>query len=251
MRTITVTATDSDGAMTSAVRHVVVDPTPPTATIDAPTSSSSVFAGTMVTLSASGASGSYPLTDICTLSGFTFRWSSNVATDAIANPAACGSTTAVFMDTTQPHILSYEIDDPWGEHAYASVQFNVVQPPPNTFSAVTFTMPTANESFTMGPINEAITTTPAAVAPATYTWTATSYAPDVMTMTPIVFATTNISSGAMPSVSWDPSTVSGFVNQTAAGAGMGELIRVEVHVTDANGMSGDGYQYIRWVIIPP
>jgi hypothetical protein len=248
-RTITATATDSDGATTTAVRHLVVDPVPPTTLIDSPTSGSSVYAATPVRLVASQASGTYPSTDICTVSGFKFVWSSSVASDSIANTSACGSTTATFTDTTQPHILTYEVDDPWGEKVFASVQFNVIPLPPNTFASVDFGTPGVNQVFVApAAISESITTTPAATAPATYTWTARSYASDGVT----VYATTTIAmNGATPSVSWNPASVQGFIDPASSQSVTGEKIELDVHVVDATGMSGDGKQFVWWTVTPP
>ena len=140
--TITLTARDSQGATGTASITVIITPkpnTPPTATITAPASGTSVVQGTSVSFAGTGSD-----VEDGPLTGASLTWASSLG-GAIGTGVSF-STTTLAVGT---HTITLTARDSQGATGTASITL-IVTPKPNTPPSATITAPATGTSVVQG-----------------------------------------------------------------------------------------------------
>jgi len=138
-RTITATATDSSGKTGTATINITVVNTPPTVSITAPSSGSSVFKGTALTLRGTSYDPNEPGAELpCS----SLRWTSSVSADGTAT----GCTASLTFSSLGARTLTLSGTDTQGAVGTATVSVTVVNPPPDLPPTVRITSPANNAS---------------------------------------------------------------------------------------------------------
>ena len=162
-RTLTASATDSSGKTATAQISINVVNTPPTVTITAPSSDSSVFRGSPLTLRGI----SYdPNEANQALECSSLRWTSSVSADG----AVTGCTASLTFSSVGVRTLTLTGTDSQGANGTATMNITVVNPPPDLPPTVNITSPannagvSFNQSLTLSatandPEGKAVTTT--------------------------------------------------------------------------------------------
>ncbi|WP_224362308.1 PKD domain-containing protein [Hyalangium versicolor] len=143
VHTLTLTATDSLGATTSAsvlVTVTVQGQTPPTATITRPANGFTLFEGTPLTLE-----GTATDAEDGSLSGASLRWSSN-----LSGPLGTGSPLTVPGLTAGSHEITLTARDSTGNEGAARITVEVL--PANGAPTVQITSPSNGAHFTVGTV---------------------------------------------------------------------------------------------------
>ncbi len=140
--TITLTAKDSQGATGSASITVIVSPkpnTPPTASITAPTSGTSVVQGTSISFAGTGSD-----VEDGALTGASLTWASSL--NGAIGTGVSFSTSALNVGT---HTVTLTSHDSQGATGSASITV-IITPKPNTPPTATITAPASGTSVVQG-----------------------------------------------------------------------------------------------------
>lgn len=226
-RTITASATDSDGTtgQASVVVNVVNDP--PDVTISAPLDGAEVYRTASVVLRGRGDDLNEPGGE---LACSALTWTSSVPGDPF--PIVGCEVQAVFS-TNGTRTLTLTGTDSLAASDSASVDVTVVDPPPNLPPTVQITSP---QDGTSPPVDQPITLSGTAVdpegdSPLTYEWTV-----KLGNQAPIVV-------GNSASVQWTPMSTYPF-NQEGTWT-----VEVRLNVTDPDANVGTDYVTLEWVLI--
>jgi hypothetical protein len=216
-RTITATATDQDGASSTAsvVLNVVNDP--PDVTIGAPSDGAEVFQGAAVVLRGSADDRNEPGGELACVS---LEWTSSVAGDD--DFPASGCELQVTFDTVGGRTLTLTGTDGMGATGSDSVTIAVVEAPPNLPPSVVITSPADGST---PPVDEPVTLSAAAAdpegdTPLTYEWTVKLGSDAAIVV------------GDAASVEWTPMDTYAFDQEG------NWTIEVRVNVTDSEGNVG-------------
>jgi hypothetical protein len=227
-RTVTATATDPDGA-TSAV-SIVVDVVnfPPQVTLTAPEPFDEVFRTATVVLRASATDVNQP-GGVLACSGLT--WTSSVGGDADFPVVGCDVPVA--FESNGVRTLTVTATDPQGAIDVATVQIDVVDPPPDLPPNVQVTSP-ANGS--APPVDQPLTLSgiasdPEDAGPLTYQWTVQ------------LGAEPEIEVGTAASVQWTPMDDYAFDQEGAW------TVVVRLRATDQGGNVGMDFVTLEWVVL--
>ncbi len=226
-RTLTVTATDSAGATSTATKTFNVVNPPPDVTLSRPQAGETALR--TVPLFLRGRAADANETNF-QLACNRLTWTSNLASDPLP---VTGCDVAVTFTTNGSRTLTLTATDPQGATDSASVTLNVVEPPPNLAPSVRVTSP-ADGSFPARdePVTLSGTATdPEGTTPLTYQWTV-----KLNNGSPIVV-------GTAPSVQWTPTSTYNF------GIEGTYTIQVRLNVNDPQGNTGTDFVTLVYYIV--
>jgi serine protease len=226
-RTLTVTATDSAGATSTANTTLNVVNPAPEATISKPLEGDTAFRTAPFLLRGRATDFNEPGGE---LACDRLTWTSSVASDPFP---VTGCEVEVTFTSNGTRTLTLTGTDPQGATGTATVSINVSDPPPNLPPAVRITSPADNASIN---VNETMTlsgtaTDPENQTPLTYQWTV-----KLNDGSPIEV-------GTDPSVQWKPSDTYDF-----SGEGTYRL-EIRLNVTDPQGNTGTDFLVFNFSII--
>jgi serine protease len=226
-RTVTVTATDSQGATSRASLTLTVVNNPPELTLSQPQDGAQVFRTASVTLRGRASDRNEPGEQ---LACERLEWTSSVASDPFP---VTGCEAEVVFATSGARTLTLTATDPQGASDTASVGITVVEPPPNLPPFVQIASPQDREPL---PTNQPITlsgtaTDPEGATNLTYEWTVQ------------LFDQTPIRVGTEPTAQWTPSDTFDFSSEGTY------VVRVRLSVTDPQGNVGTDFVTLEFVII--
>lgn len=226
-RTLSVTATDSAGATTTASMVLDVVNSPPELTLSQPQDGAEVFRTASVVLRGQASDRNEPGGQLeCS----RLVWTSSAPDDPFP---VTGCEVQVVFDSNGPRTLTLTATDTQGATDAASVGITVVDPPPNLPPFVRITSP---EDRANVPTDEPITlagtaTDPEGETDLSYQWTV-----QLFDQAPIVV-------GNAPSVEWTPSDTFSFNSEGTY------TVRVRLNVTDPQGNTGTDFITLEWIII--
>lgn len=226
-RIITVTATDSAGGTSTASLTLNVINNVPEATISKPLEGDEVFRTANVVLRGRASDRNEPQEQ---LACDRLTWTSSVASDPFP---LTGCEVEVAFASNGTRTLTLTATDPQGASDTATVNLNVVDPPPNLPPFVQVSSP---EDYAQVPTNQPITLSGTAIDPEgatslTYLWTVKlgNEAP--------------IEVGSAPSVQWTPSDTYDFSTEGRY------VIQVRLNVTDPVGNTGTDFVVLEFFIL--
>jgi serine protease len=226
-RTLTVTATDSAGATSTATKAFNVVNPEPDVTLSRPQAGETALRTVPFFLRGRAADANEPNFQ---LACSRVTWTSSVASDPLP---VTGCDVAVTFTTNGSRTITLTATDPQGATDSASVSLNVVEPPPNLAPSVRVTSPADRADL---PRDQPITLSgtaadPEGGTPLTYQWTV-----KLNNGSPIVVGTSS-------SVQWTPSDT---YNLNGAGT---YIIQIRLNVTDPQGNTGTDFVTLEYIII--
>lgn len=226
-RTLTITATDSQGATSQASFTLNVVNNAPDVTLSQPLEGDEVFRTAQVVLRGKASDRNEPQEQ---LACERLVWTSSVASDPFP---VTGCEVEVVFASNGPRTLTLTATDPLGASDTASVGISVVDPPPNLPPFVQISSPEDREPL---PTNEPIAlsgtaTDPEGATNLSYEWTV-----KLDDNAPIVV-------GNAPSVQWTPSDTYDFSGEGTY------IVQVRLNVTDPQGNTGTDFITLEFHVI--
>ncbi len=226
-RTITVKATDSNGASSSASVSLNVVNFPPVVSLNSPKEGDSVFRGASVVLRGKATDLNEANNQLaCT----NLSWTSDLSTDPLPKT---GCDVEVVFATNGARTLTLTAKDALGASDSRSIKLNVIDPPLNLPPNVHVTSPVdhasvrTDESLTLN----ATAIDPEGATPLAYEWTVQ------------LFDNPPITVGTDLSVQWKPSDTFSFNGEGTY------VIKVRLNVTDPEGHTGTDFITLEFLII--
>lgn len=226
-RTITVTATDSAGATSTASLTLNVTNNAPDATLSQPLEGDEVFRTASVTLRGRASDRNEPQEQ---LACDRLTWTSSVTSDPFP---VTGCEVEVAFASNGLRTLTLTATDPQGASDTATVNISVVDPPPNLPPFVQVSSP---EDHAQVPTNQPLTLSGTAIDPEGASSLAYQWTVKLGNQDPIVV-------GSTPSVQWTPSDTYNFSGEGTY------VIQVRLSVTDPAGNVGTDFIVLEFIII--
>ena len=228
-RTITATATDSKGILSTKKITLKVVNTPPVVLISSPYNGQQFYRGVTYTLRAT----SYDFNEeTFQLEGSQMSWSSNVSGDGFPKT---GSTISATFSSNGPRTLTLTGTDSHSGSSSKTVSVTVVDPPDNLPPVVNITQP--QNGISIGPdtvIQLAGTATDPEGGSVTQSWDVTTgYNPETGAGSQIYTVT--------PSGSWKPSDTITSYNDSGSCTEIDDILRLRLKATDPQGIEGSDF----------